>query len=140
MFLPTSPRPPSGMMRHAPIGAESRPLRRRGCEKARALEAGTDLYELVLVRLDHREPVPADLVAGEVQRRLDRDRVRLDSQEVVRGLLLLVQRAGAFDVAVAVPADHLRDLRPPEVRADRHDADAAQLEKGERIRVVAAVE
>src|SRR3954468_16049257 len=92
------------------------PLRRRGCEKARALEAGTDLYELVLVRLDHREPVTADLVAGEVERRLDRDRVHLDPQEVVGRLLLLVQCPRSLDVPVAMAADHLRDLRPPEMR------------------------
>ena len=56
------------------------------------------------------------------------------------GCLLLVQRARALDVAVAVEADHLRDLRPPEVRGDGDDADAAELEEGERVRVVAGVE
>ena len=130
------------MIRHSPIGAESRAgaTPTRLASRPDALEAGADLRELVLVRLDHREPVPADLVAREIERRLDRDRVRLDPQEVVGGLLLLVQRPCALDVAVAMTADHLRDLRPPEVRGDRHHADTAELEEGERVRVVAAVE
>ena len=51
-----------------------------------------------------------------------------------------MQRACALDVSVAVPADHLGDLRPPEVRGDGHHADAAELEEGERVRVVAGVE
>ena len=50
------------------------------------------------------------------------------------------ERAGAVDVALAVAADHLGDLRSPEVRGHRHDADAAELEEGERVRVVAGVE
>ena len=36
--------------------------------------------------------------------------------------------------------DHLGDLRSPEVRGHRHDADAAELEERERVRVVAGVE
>jgi hypothetical protein len=79
-------------------------------------------------------------MAGEIERRLDRDRVRLDPQEIVGRLLLRVEPACPLHVSVAVAADHLRNLRPPEVRSDGHHADAAELEEGERVRVVAAVE
>src|ERR1700755_1094140 len=112
MFLPTSPRPPSGTMRHTPtaLSLGSCALRRRGCEQSRPLEAGANLGELRLVGLDHRQSVAADLVSCEVERRLDRDRIRLDSKQVVGRALLLVHRLRALDVAVAVAADHLRDL------------------------------
>src|SRR5690348_9344417 len=116
MFLPTSPRPPSGTMLHTPIGEESMALRRGSGEEARALEARADLRQLGLIRLDHRQPVPTDLVAGQVERGLDRDRVRLDPQELEGRLLFLVQRPRSLDVAVAIAADHLRDLRPPQMR------------------------
>src|SRR5919204_4894748 len=131
MFLPTSPRPPSGMMRHAPIGAESRPLRGRVSEETGPLEAGADLRQLVLVRLDHRQPVAADLVASEVECRLDRDRVHLDPQKVVRRLKLLVDRSRAVDVAVAMPSDHLGDLQAPEMGGPQNDPPPAELEEGE---------
>ena len=50
-------------------------------------------------RLDEREPEAADLVAEQVQRALDRDRVHDDAQEVDRRRELLVERAGTLDVA-----------------------------------------
>src|SRR5438874_5596813 len=99
-------------------------------EQPGALEAGADLRELVLVGLDHREAMSADLVAREVERRLDRDRVDLDPKEVVRRLEFLVNRARVVDVRVAVPTDHLRDLRAPQMGGYGYDADATQREEG----------
>ena len=50
--------------------------RLRGDEQAEPREAVADLRELVVRRRDERQAVAADLVAEQVQRRLDRDRVR----------------------------------------------------------------
>src|SRR5438132_8071701 len=76
MFFPTSPRPPSGMMRQTPIRASVGPTLRRGrAEDAAALETASDLLELLLGRVDHREAEAANLMAEQVERRLDRDRV-----------------------------------------------------------------
>ena len=61
-------------------------------EQAEAVEAGAHLRDLVLGRLDERQPQPADLVAEEVERRLDGDRVRDDLQQVVGRLQLVVDR------------------------------------------------
>src|SRR6201987_4088139 len=140
MSWPPSPRPPSGMMRQTPIGAESMALRAGGGEQPGALAAGADLSELRLVGFDHRQPVPAHLVAGEIERRLYRNRVRLDPQPRVGRLLLLVQSPRSLDVAVAVAADHLRDLRSPQVLRHGHPSDPAALQEGERVRIVARVE
>ena len=43
-------------------------------------------------------------------------------------------------VAVAVEADHLGDLVPPEMGRDRDDADGAEPEEGQRVRVISGVE
>ena len=48
----------------------------RGCEQAEPLEAVAHAVALVVRRLDERQPQAADLVAEQVQRGLDRDRVR----------------------------------------------------------------
>ena len=63
-------------------------------------------------RLDERQPVTADLVAEQVQRRLDRDRVRRDLQQLDRRPQLPVERARAVDVARAVAAHELRTCGP----------------------------
>src|SRR5579875_3423838 len=104
------PMPPPGGL----PGMIRRGLRGRRREQARALEAAADRRELVLVRLDEREAVAADGVAGQLERGLDRDRVRLDLQQLVRRAQLFVDRARSLDVALSVQADHLRDPSPPE--------------------------
>ena len=93
-----------------------------------------------LGRLDHRQPVAADVVAEQVERRLDRDRVRLHLQQVVGRRHLLVEPPRAVDVAVLVAPDHLLRLRPPDVRVHADAADAAELEEREDEVVVARVE
>src|SRR3954451_24364855 len=116
MFFPTSPRPPRGMMRQTPIRASVGAALSGGrAEDAAALEAASDLVELLLGRLDHREAESANLVAEEVERGLDRDRVRLHLQEVVCRPQLVVQLPRACGISVAVPANHLLRLRPPDV-------------------------
>src|SRR5437763_16892065 len=119
MFFPTSPRPPSGMMRQTPIRASVGAALRRGrAEDAGALEAAANPLELLLRRLDHRQAVAADFVTEKIERGLDRDRIRLHLQEVERRLHLVIQAPGPLDVPVLVPAHHLLRLRPPDMRVD----------------------
>src|SRR5207244_8505033 len=72
MFLPISPRPPSGRTRRGSL------MRSHRAQQAVALEHGVDLGLLLLARLDERQAQPADVVAEHVQRRLERDRARRD--------------------------------------------------------------
>ena len=69
---------------HRPQSTERVPARgprglRHDREQPEPLEAAADRGGLVLVRLDQRQAEPADLVPEELERLLDRDRVRLDS-------------------------------------------------------------
>src|SRR4051812_33157723 len=112
MFFPTSPSPPSGMILQTPMN--SRSLGGGGAEDAASLQTAADCIELLIGRLDHRQPEAADFVAGQVESRLDRDRVRLDLQQLVGGRQLLVRIPRAVDVAVAEPADQLLDLHAPD--------------------------
>src|SRR3954451_3426863 len=65
MFLPISPRPPSGRTRR---------LTSDGAQQALPLEHRATRRLLVVARLDERQPQPAHVVAEHVQRRLERDR------------------------------------------------------------------
>ena len=104
MFFPTSPRPPSGMMRSGvPIGLSLRSPRddqaATGASSPEPLEALADFGRLGLVGLDEREAQPAHLVAEQLKRLLDRDRVRLHLQDLDRGPELLVEGPRSVDVA-----------------------------------------
>ena len=61
------------------------------------LEAAADGRLLLGRRVDERQPEAADVVAEQVERRLDRDRVRLHAEQVDRGAQLLVERAGTVE-------------------------------------------
>ena len=74
-------------------GGASRPSRRRG-SRGRGSRSSS-------VGLDERQPVAADVVAEQVQRGLDRDRVADDAQELDRRARAPRQRARALDVAGA---------------------------------------
>src|SRR3990170_6541890 len=102
MFFPTSPRPPSGMIRSSLISAECMRVRRRALgqslrggrlEQAQALETASDRLALAVGRLDEREAKPTDLVPEEVQRALDGDRVDDHAQQLDRRDEFLVDRA-----------------------------------------------
>src|SRR3954447_14085649 len=138
MFLPTSPRPPSGMILQEPIRIRS--LGRGGAQHAGTLEACANLLRLALGRLDHRQPKTAQLVAEEVQRGLDRNRVGDDPQELEPGGHLLVQARRGLEVAVLVAPNHLLGLHAPYVRMHTDPADGAELEEREDQVVVAGVE
>ena len=76
----------------------------------------------------------------QVQRRLDRDRVRSRAQQLDRRAQLGVERARPVHVPGAVPLDELGDLRPDDVRVHAHPADTAQLQERQDEVVVARVE
>src|ERR1044072_6542384 len=99
MFLPISPRPPRGRTRSLPpLMRRSGPWARasRGREQAVALEGGADCGQLALVRFDQRQAEPADVVAEQVQRGLDADRVRGDGERLEQVGQLVVDRAPAL--------------------------------------------
>ena len=97
--------------------------------------------ELVVGRRDEREAVAADLVPEQVERRLDRDRVRRDP---AAGRTPARARAsssrGALEVAFDRGAHLLGDLRADDVRVDADAAGAAELEERLEQDVVAGVE
>ena len=84
--------------------------------------------------------MPADVVPEQVQRRLDRDRVRGDTQELDRRRELPVERARRVLLARLPEPDELLHLRPDHVRVHADAADAAELEEGQDQVVVAGVE
>src|SRR3954469_22366994 len=134
MFLPTSPSPPSGITRNTSaigVGVWVGLGARGGTtdEKGEALEAGADPGDLLLGRRHERQPVTADLVAEQVQRRLDRDRVRRHLEQLVRRPELTVELPPSVDVAVERRPDLLRDLRADDVRVDADPADTAELDE-----------
>src|SRR3954451_14819091 len=75
MFLPISPRPPSGRTRsRATLD---------GAQQAVPLEHGSDLRLLLVARLDERQAQAAHIVSEHVQRRLERDRARGEGHQRV---------------------------------------------------------
>src|SRR6188508_1556039 len=147
MFFPTSPSPPSGMIRSGVTDGVYGRLRRTtsgalrdGSEEAEAAEAVADRGGLVLVGLDERQTHAADVVPEELERLLDRDRVRLDAEQLDRRPELLVERAGTVDVALAEAGDHLLHPRSDDMRVHAHAADPADLEERQDEIVVARVE
>ena len=76
----------------------------------------------------------------QVERSLDRDRVRLHLQQVVSRLELLVDPPRLDVVARLVEADHLLDPRADDVCVHADAAHTAELEEREEDVVVAGVE
>ncbi len=130
----------------APISAfsrervESRTASGDRGEKPEPLEAVADLGRLGLVGLDERQAQPADLVAEELERPLDRDRIRLHSENLDGRPKLLVERVGALDVAGAVARDELLHLRSHDMGVDADATNTADLEERQEQVVVAGVE
>ena len=111
-----------------------------GLEQAEPGEAVADALDLVLGRVDERQPVAADLVAEQVQRRLDRDRVADHAQQLDRRHELAVERPCGLVLASVPEPDQLLHLRPDDVRVHADAADAAELEERQDQVVVAGVE
>src|SRR5438093_10352086 len=105
-----------------------------------AVETAADPLQLVLGRLDERQPMPADVVAEQVQRRLDRDRVRLHPEQLDRRAELLVQLLGALDVAGLEARDELSYLRADDVRVHADAPEPAEPKERQDQVVVARVE
>src|SRR5829696_3940550 len=139
MFFPTSPRPPNGMMRKL-IGGVYVRSNCSGLEQPEAREAVSDALALLVGRLDERQPVAADVVAEQVQRRLDRDRIAGDAKQLDRRRELAVERPRGFVLAGLPEPYELLHLRPHDVGVDADAADAAELEERQDQVVVAGVE
>src|SRR5438094_843100 len=82
---PIADRPPTAPATPivAKAAAGGQPSGRGRLERAEPLEAVADRRELALVRFDERQAHASDVVAEQVQGRLDRDRVRLHAEELV---------------------------------------------------------
>src|SRR6476620_5093612 len=118
IFLLISPSPPRGRTRRVPL-LTGGTLCVRGFEQPVAREDLAHGAGLGLVGLDEREAQPADPVAEQVQRGLDRDGVRRDIQYVVDVAQRLVDLApvvGLVDHAAHLVADEMA-----------RDADATRL-------------
>ena len=76
----------------------------------------------------------------DVERSLDRDRIRRDLEQLVGRLRRLVDAPGLDVVALLVQPDHLLHLRPGDVRVDADAADAPELQEREDQVVVARVQ
>ena len=86
-----------------------------------ALEDRADLRALVLVGLDERQAQAADRMAGQLERRLDRDRVRGDAHRGVD-----VAQRGVDLGPVLGLVDHAAHLVADEVAGDADAAAAAR--------------
>ena len=85
--------------------------------------------------------MPADVVPEQVQRRLDRDRVRATLSRSYAGVELARRSSRARPTSpVAKAPDLLLHLRADDVRVDADAADAAELEERLDEVVVAGVE
>jgi hypothetical protein len=109
-------------------------------EESQPLEAVANLGALAVVGLDERQAQAADIPVQEIERRLDGDGIRLDLEQVVRRLELLVDQARRLDVAPAERIDHPLHLRADDVRVNTDPADRTELEEGKEDVVVPGVE
>src|ERR1019366_2338838 len=148
MFLPISPRPPSGRTRsllltRPPLGVQPRHGRRPressgrlgGLKQAVAFEHRAHHGGLLLVELDVRKPWRADLEADQVERGLRRAGQRRDGQVTV----------DVLEARVDLPAplwliDHPPHLLAEQVARDEDSSGLAEVEHvGEHL-VVARVD
>ncbi len=111
-----------------------------GAEQGKLFEAVSDLRALGVSGLDERQTETADLPAEQVERRLDRDRVGLDLEELVGRMDLLVEAARRLDVAFEKGANHPLHRRSDEVRMNTDASDSPEFEKRQDEVVVPRVE
>src|SRR3954451_24086323 len=79
-------------------------------------------------------------MAKKVQRRLDRDRIDLDLEQLVSRLEVLVELARRVQVTLVEGPDHSLDLRSGDVRVYTNTADPAEFEERKDEVVVPRVE
>src|SRR3712207_433792 len=97
MFLPISPRPPSGRTRRVPLTPAPRGAASNRAQQAVALEHDADLRGLLGRRLDQRQPEAPHVVTEHPDGGLDRDRVDRDRHrgpDVLERLVDLVAPVG----------------------------------------------
>src|SRR3954447_22925374 len=141
MFLPISPSPPRGRTRMVPsfmrprevAGFRDRSL--GGSQQPVALEGLADGGGLILVGRHQRQAQAADVVAQEVERGLDEDRVGDDEQRCEEVAELVVDRRALVGLV-----DHAAHLVADDVAGDGDDARAAHVERGGEDVVVARVD
>src|SRR5438034_638215 len=79
-------------------------------------------------------------MAKKIQRRLDRDGIGLDLEQLGSRLELLVELARRVHVTLVEGPDHSPDLRADDVREYRNNTDSSELEEWEGQNVVSRVE
>src|SRR4051794_19517783 len=79
-------------------------------------------------------------MAKKIQRRLDRNGIDLDLEQLVSRLELLVELARRVHVTLVEGPDHSPDLRSDDVRVYTNTADSAELEERKDQHVVSRVE
>src|SRR5947209_20541645 len=79
-------------------------------------------------------------MAKKIQRRLDRNGIGLDLEQLVRRLELLVDLARRVHVTLVEGPDHAPDLRSDDVRVYTNTADSSELEERKDQNVVSRVE
>src|SRR4051812_40569319 len=79
-------------------------------------------------------------MAKKIQRRLDRNRIGLDLEQLVSRLELLVDLARRVHVTLAEGPDHSLDLRSHDMRVHTNTADSSEFEERKDQNVVSRVE
>src|SRR6185312_16468317 len=103
-------------------------------------EHGAELGLLPVGRVDQRKPWDPDVVTGDRQRRLDRDRVRIDRKRVDHRPELGLDLTRALEVALLEAGQQIAYSLPNEVREDEDAALPSHLEEREQEVVVPGVE
>src|SRR6185295_16367221 len=100
----------------------------------------TKLSLLGVWRVDERQTRDPDVVAGDRHRRLDRDRIRVDREDVDHRLELGLDLACAREVAVLKALQKLTHALPDEMGEDEDAASPSHLEERQQKIVVPCVE
>src|SRR5581483_9047212 len=135
MFLPISPRPPSGRTRKVPLTGPGESSSRGLREHAVALEHRAHGVQLLLVELDVRQAWLADGNPDQTQRGLQAAGQRGDAEVAV-----YVLEAGVDLVAALGLVDHATHLVTEDVAGGEHATGFAEVEDRSQQVVVAGVD
>src|SRR5881394_4224429 len=123
MFLPISPRPPSGRTRSfAAIGLGDH-------RYADGIQRLANRRALRLIDWDHRQAQGSGRdQAGDLERRLERHRVGGHGQGLIQGLQANVDRARAIQISALRSVPHLTHLIADQLRGDEDASGQTELE------------